>query len=88
MCIGCGNTCGGAVAAPPAPRFTTAPKLVRPEFVGTAFGPDLIPDVLIRQQGQLITYETLYAGLSPNGQPAAVVIPGSYGQYATRAGRR
>lgn len=89
MCIGCGGTCGGTTGAPPAPRFATPPgDPAAMTVVGTAAGPDTIPTGLVRATGQLLTYESLYAGLAPNGQPAAMVAPGTYGQHATRAGRR
>lgn len=81
MCIGCGGTCT-------APRFTSNPTGVRPVVVGTAAGPDLVPVHIIRQNGRLATFEGLYTGLDPSGEPSVAVLPGSFGMGATRAGRR
>lgn len=81
------GTCGGTCSTPPPPRFTRPPGEVRPTVVGSAHGPDLIPDALVATRGQLLSYEGMYAGRGPNGEPAAVVIPGTYGEYATRAGK-
>jgi hypothetical protein len=90
MCVGCGGTCTGddGDGDDTAPRFTRHPMGVRPTVVGSAMGPTQIPDHLITPAGALITYEALYSGLGPNGEPAALSYPGSYGQFATRAGRR
>lgn len=84
----CANgTCGGGCGD--APRFTQQLTTgVRPRVVGTAAGPDLLPDHLITPAGGMLTYEALYAGLGPNGEPAALAVPGTYGAHATRAGRR
>lgn len=81
MCIGCGGSCKR-------PRFVSEPAAVPMSVVGTAAGVDVLPDHLIRVSGGMITYESIYAGLGPNGEPAALVIPGTYGAHATRAGRR
>lgn len=81
MCIGCGGSCKR-------PRFTSRPGTVPLTVVGTAATVGQLPDTLIRTTGPMITYEGLYAGLGPNGEPAALSIPGTYGAYATRAGRR
>lgn len=81
MCIGCGGGCKR-------PRFISESGDVPMSVVGTAASVDVIPDSLIRVSGPMITYESIYAGLGPNGEPAALVIPGTYGAHVTRAGRR
>jgi hypothetical protein len=43
---------------------------------------------VVRQTpGGLITYEDLYTGLGPDGKPALLVAPGTFGTYAQKAGR-
>lgn len=83
MCQSCGGTC-----SPPPPRFTAPAGPVPMSLVGSVAGPDQAPTGVVRTYGQMLTYESMWAGLGPNGEPAAFVIPGTYGGYATRAGRR
>lgn len=83
----CNASCGGSCAPPP-PRFTAAAGPVPMTVIGSAAGPDLVPDHFVRTYGQMLSYESMFTGLSANGEPAAMVIPGTYGGYVTRAGRR
>lgn len=82
MCVNCGGTCKGKRRRPRFVEPAASPTL---EIKGTAGGVDHIPDNLIEQRGGMITYETLYTAMGPDGQPAAAVIPGTFGSYATRA---
>lgn len=83
MCVKCGGTCG---SKRPGPRFTRpAPAGFPLELVGTAGGVDHIPDGVITVKGGMITYEDLFTGLGPDGQPASHRIPGTFGSHTTRA---
>lgn len=85
MCVGCGGTCA---EAPEGPRFTRHAGGPDLRVVGSAGGPEQLPDSVVRQTpGGLITYEDLYTGLGPDGKPALLVAPGTFGTYAQKAGR-
>ena len=47
----------------------------------------MVPDSVVRRTGGLLTYEDLYTGLGPDGKPAVLTMPGTFGMYATQAGR-
>lgn len=85
MCFGCGGTC--SQLPDDAPRFVRPVTGTRPVVVGSAYGPDQVPTALVTPRGNLLTFETLYAGLGPGGEPAALTYPGTYGAAATRAGK-
>lgn len=83
MCVKCGGKCGEQRRGP---RFNRpAPSAFPLEIVGTAGGVDHIPDGLIEVRGGMITYEDLFTGLTPEGQPAAHRIPGTFASHTTRA---
>lgn len=82
MCVKCGGTCGGRRRGP---RFVSHPVPTSMEVVGTADSVERLPDGLIEVRGGMITYEDLYTGLGPDGQPSTSRIPGTFGNYATRA---
>lgn len=84
MCIGCGGTC---TPDENVPRFTRPPGYPNLRVVGTNNGPTEAPDSVVRANGLLLTYEDLYTGLGPDGTPALLVAPGTFGTYAQRAGR-
>lgn len=82
MCVKCGGTCGKRRNGP---RFTRAAGSADLSIKGTHGGPDHLPDALITQRGGMITFESLYTTLSPNGTAAVAVIPGTFGSYATKS---
>jgi hypothetical protein len=59
--------------------------------VGTSNGPTEAPTVLDsvvrRTPAGLLTYEDLYTGQGPDGKPAFLIAPGTFGTYATAAGK-
>lgn len=65
------------VAAPPA----TADVAI----VGSAFGPDHLPDQMVIIGPEHTTYTDLYAGLDPAGMPARVLYGGTYHPPVTGA---
>lgn len=83
MCAGCGGSCG-----PPPPRFTRSPAPVDLTVIGTNLGPTVQPGHLVRHVGDTVAYETLYSGLTPQGQPASYVLPGTFARsFAAGRGR-
>lgn len=84
MCVGCGGTCADGARGPRYASHAGGPNL---RVVGTNNGPTAVPDRVIRQTNGLITYENLYTGLGPDGRPAILIAPGTFGSYATRAGK-
>ena len=82
MCVKCGGRCGRPVKGP---RFITPAGSASMELVGTAGGVDHIPDGVIEVRGGMITYEDLFTGMGPDGQPASHRIPGTFGSHTTRA---
>jgi hypothetical protein len=89
MCIGCGGTCSDK--GPDGPRFTQPIRYPDLRVVGTAGGPTqapTVPDSVVRRTpAGLLTYEDLYTGLGPDGKPALLVAPGTFGTYAQKRGR-
>jgi hypothetical protein len=55
--------------------------------IGTAAGVTSNPDALIRVGGGLLTYQTIYSAPGPDQNTALYSIPGTYGNWATRAGK-
>jgi hypothetical protein len=46
------------------------------------------PDSVVRRTADgLLTYEDLYTGIGPDGKPALMILPGTFGTYAQKAGR-
>lgn len=86
MCIGCKGTCDDGHSGPRFTRPAGGPDL---RVVGTNDGPTMQPpDSVVRRTGDgLLTYEDLYTGLGPDGKPALLIAPGTFGTYAQRAGR-
>lgn len=83
MCVGCGGTCEDREG----PRFTRHAGGPDLRVVGTSNGVTEMPDSVVRRTGNgLLTYEDLYTGLGPDGKPALMSLPGTFGTYATRAG--
>lgn len=87
---GCGGRCSGR----PRLKFLTHPATASSagtpgplQFVGSAMAPTMIPDHLVRPLPGtgLLAYESLYTGLTPGGETAPAIIPGTFGQYATKA---
>lgn len=91
MCVGCGGTCKGRKNGQDGPRFTRAPGGPDLRVVGTNNGPTelpTVPDSVVRRTlAGLLTYEDLYTGQGPDGKPALLIAPGTFGTYAQRAGR-
>lgn len=88
MCVGCGGTCAsGSTGRRRGPRYTRPAAGPDLRVVGTNNAPGIAPDSAVRQTNGLITYEDLYTGLGPDGKPALMVMPGTFGAYATKAGR-
>lgn len=83
MCVGCGGKC----TTEDGPRFTAPQRYPNLRVVGTNNGPTEAPDSVVRATGGLLTYEDLYTGLGPDGKPALLVAPGTFGSYATMAGK-
>lgn len=87
MCIGCGGKCR-TKPDPDGPRFTRPPGYPDLRVVGTNNGPTEAPDSVVRATSSgLLTYEDLYTGLGPDGKPALFTMPGTFGTYATMAGK-
>ena len=87
MCIGCGGKCK-AKDPESVPRFTRPPGYPHLRVVGTNNGPTEAPDSVVRAtSNRLLTYEDLYTGLGPDGKPALMTMPGTFGTYAQKAGR-
>jgi hypothetical protein len=84
MCAGCKGTCKGESGL----KFTTPQGYPDLRVVGTNNAPTMAPDSVVRATGAgLLTYEDLYTGLGPDGKPALMILPGSFGTYAQKAGR-
>ena len=82
MCAGCGGSCSR-------PRFVTPAGGAEMRVIGTNMGPAMQPGHLVHQLPGVVAYRTLYTGLSPNGEPASTILPGSYGQtFGAGRGRR
>ncbi|MFC8719759.1 hypothetical protein [Kitasatospora sp. NPDC057198] len=75
MCAGCGGSCSSS-----APNFSTTQNVGPPEMriLGTHGAPTAAPTHLIRQAADVATYETLYSGLTPAGEPALMVAAGTF----------
>ncbi len=73
MCVGCGGTCSTT------PRFTTPAAGPNLRIIGTAMGPTMQPAHLVQQLPDAVGYRTLYTGLTPGGEPAPAVLPGTFG---------
>lgn len=82
MCVGCGGACG----RPEEPRFTQHAGSPDMQVIGSNWGPSMQPGHLLRQEPGVVAYESLYTGLAANGEPAPMIIPGTFG-LTTRAGR-
>lgn len=80
MCVGCGGSCGEG------PRFTREPGPASMVVIGTNLGPAHQPIHLIRQGPDVVAYERLFTGLTPDGQAATYVHPGTFGR-TFRSGR-
>lgn len=79
MCVGCGGTCTP-------PRFTQPAGDPAMRIIGTNMAPTVQPGHLVRQVADTLTYQTLYTGLTPNGQQATYIHPGTFAPNF-RAGR-
>jgi hypothetical protein len=83
MCIGCGGTC-----ADQAPRFTQNANPAEMALIGTNMAPSIAPVALVRQVSPgLATYQSLYTGLAPNGEPAQMIHLGTFTAMPPPAGR-
>lgn len=82
MCMGGG--CEGACERPRFTQHAAGPDL---RVVGTAAGVTDMPDSVVRRNNGMITYEDLYTGLGPDGKPSLMILPGTFGTYAQKAGR-
>lgn len=73
-------TCGGGCDEQAAPNFSTTQNVGPPamRILGTHGAPSTAPTHLIRQTGDVATYETLYTGLTPAGEPALMVAAGTF----------
>lgn len=81
MCVGCGGSC-----SPPKPRFTQVAGDPQMVVIGSNWGPIRGTAHSLTDAGGTLAYETLYTGLGPNGEPALLAHPGTFGQ-SFRAGR-
>jgi hypothetical protein len=85
MCVGCGGTCEGETG----PKFVTPQGYPNLRVVGSNNAPTMLPpDSVVRATPNgMLTYEDLYTGLGPDGKPALLTTLGTFGSYATAAGK-
>lgn len=92
MCTDCKGTCpeaNSAPAGPPPLRFLRPVGSPARRIVGSAGGaPSMAPTALVSQPSPgVATYEDLFTGLAPNGEPALYVSGGTFPAQARPAGR-
>jgi hypothetical protein len=80
--------CAGKCKTESGPKYTAPQSYPDLRVVGTSNGVTEAPDSVVRANAStgLLTYEDLYTGMGPDGKPAMLILPGSFGNYATRAG--